>query len=87
MKDAMNPKYLRKTGPKAHICPWCEQPSPKTGNRCGHLFKIAANGVYLWYWGIRPVPNAHALAALQRLERAGRVGDGNGDTTAGRGAR
>lgn len=28
-----------------------------------------------------------ALAALQRLEIAGRVGDGNGDTTAGRGAR
>lgn len=53
----MNPKYLRKTGPKAHICPWCEQPSPKTGNRCGHLFKITANGVYMWYWGIRPVPN------------------------------
>jgi hypothetical protein len=54
----MNPKYLHKTGPKAHICPWCEQASPKTGNRCGHLFKITANGVYLWYWGIRPVPNA-----------------------------
>ena len=52
----MNPKYLRKTGPKAHICPWCEQPSPKTGNRCGHLYKITASGVYLWYWGIRPVP-------------------------------
>jgi len=56
-EDAMNPKYLRKTGPKAHICPWCEQPSPKTGNRCGHLYKITASGVYLWYWGIRPVPN------------------------------
>lgn len=28
-----------------------------------------------------------ALAALQRPESAGRVGDGNGDTTAGRGAR
>ena len=28
-----------------------------------------------------------SLAALQRLERAGRDGDGNGDTTAGRGAR
>ena len=56
-EDTMNPKYLRKTGPKAHICPWCEQPSPKTGNRCGHLCKITANGVYLWYWGIRPVPN------------------------------
>ena len=27
-----------------------------------------------------------SLAALQRLERAGRDGDGNGDTTAGRGA-
>ena len=57
----MNPKYLRKTGPKAHICPWCEQPSPKTGNRCGHLFKITANGVYMWYWGIRPVPNPTGL--------------------------
>jgi hypothetical protein len=52
----MNPKYYRTT---SNVCPWCATPSPKTGNACGHLAKLTANGIYFWFWGIRPIRVQH----------------------------
>lgn len=54
----MNPKYYRTKlrDDRTTICPWCATVNRHvTGNNCGHVAKITANGTVFYYWGIRPV--------------------------------
>jgi hypothetical protein len=38
-------KYVKTTSNK---CPVCGVESPKTGNTCGHLYKLTSKGIYFW---------------------------------------
>ena len=44
-------KYVKTTSSK---CPVCGSDSPKTGNTCGHLYKLTSKGIYFWMNSIKP---------------------------------
>lgn len=53
------PKFYRverKAGEKTTVCPNCGAINEHTtGKDCGHVAKITAKGVVVYYWGFRPI--------------------------------